>query len=105
MMLFLEDSAQLRPVNAAAIYDASVPRRNDKTKFRRKRAAQDSLYHERSIRGQALYKKIENRCMVLKQGKRNTGLLQVIMDRVRDGTQTYDDLRKLRHQAMKFSDF
>ena len=100
-ILFLGDAAQLRPVGGAAIYDkgegsaAATPGR------RRSQFASTTL--ARTARGQAVYSEyLICNCIWLLQGFRNRGLLQAILDRVRNGEQTREDLEQLMHQRSKF---
>jgi hypothetical protein len=105
LVMCLGDPAQLRPVKGAAIYDSSIPPSTNVGKYNRKNIASDSSYFTRSKMGQQVYRYLEDHCIILKQGKRQHGLAQVLMDKVRDGEQTIEDLIKLRHQAIKFPDF
>jgi RecA/RadA recombinase len=114
-MIFLGDTGQLKPVRSSAIYENSVKDSTVKKKIKRKSAAQSSYqerqkekspaYRKRTQEGHDLYKHLEDNCIHLLQGKRNSGLLQDIVDRLRNGEQTLDDLIKLRRQRMKFPDF
>ena len=95
-MVFLGDIAQLRPVLGAAIYDERVHMTPLK-----KRGAMRQV--EVNLKGQMLYRKyLLPNDIILKQGQRNAGLLQVICDRLRDGNQTSDDLSKLTFLRRKF---
>jgi hypothetical protein len=104
-MIFLGDPAQLRPVSGAAIYDdrsvtASINQPNTKSR----KAA--SLYNQRTLKGQELYRKyIEPNVVFLQQGKRNSGLLQELCTRLRNGQQTAEDLNKLTCMSRNFPDF
>ena len=96
-MVFLGDSAQLRPVGGAAIYDRGMGDEKGKRSFF------SSQKLTRTLKGQELYRKfLVPKCIWLRRGYRNRGLLQEIMDRLRDGQQTEDDLEKLLFLRRKF---
>jgi hypothetical protein len=100
-VLFLGDSAQLRPIRAAAIYDSSV---NSKVSHCKSVGAK--LYFKSAQKGQEIYRQyLVPKCIWLQQGQRNCGLLQQIMDNLRDGKQTETDLDKLLYQRQKYPDF
>ena len=95
-MVFLGDSAQLRPVCGAAIYDKGLGGQQGKGSHK---SFQSSQYKLRTVLGQALYNDyLSKNCIWLERGFSNTGLLQEILDRVRNGQQTSDDLQKLLYQ-------
>ena len=100
-MIFLGDPAQLRPVADAAIYDeASFQLRND-----RRPNLRTSRHFGRTKKGQLLYQKyLLDNCVYLNRVQRTHGLLGEICDRLRDGSQTEDDLRKLTFQRKRFPD-
>jgi len=84
-MVFLGDAAQLRPVCGTAIYDNPVE--GTDTSNERQYA---SVYKHRTARGLVLYREyLSMNCNWLTKGFRNTGLLSEIMDRVRNGKQTF----------------
>ena len=100
VMVFLGDSAQLRPVCGAAIYDTRIGGQLGKSS---RKSFQSTQYKQRTARGQALYNDyLSKNCIWLEQGFRNTGLLQEILDRVRNGQQTSDDLDKLLYQQRRY---
>jgi RecA/RadA recombinase len=100
-VVFLGDSAQLKPVCAAAIYDKTVC--PVETKYRSDAAKN---YFKCAQKGQKIYQEfLVPNCVYLQQGKRNCGLLQQIMDRLREGQQTEDDLDKLTHQRQLHPDY
>ena len=95
-MIFLGDPAQLKPVLGAPISDENV-----ETSGTRKRKAGRQL--EMNLKGQLLYRKyLLTNTILLNKGQRNVGLLQGICDRLRDGHQTNEDLRKLTFLRRKF---
>jgi hypothetical protein len=101
-MIFLGDPAQLRPVMGAAIYDGSQQVSNDGSSAK----SRFSRAMERTKKGQMLYAKyLLANCIVLQKGQRNVGLLGEICDRIRDGEQTEEDLRKLTCQRRRFPDW
>ena len=96
-MVFLGDSAQLRPVCGAAIYDSGTGGKGGRKSY------QSGQYKTRTARGQRLYSEyLSKNCIWLGRGFRNQGLLQEILDRVRNGKQTMDDLHKLLYQRRRF---
>jgi len=96
-MVFFGDSAQLRPVCGAAIYDSGSGCKTGR------RTYQSNQYKMRTARGQVLYNQfLSENCIWLGRGFRNEGLLQEILDRVRNGKQTMDDLHMLLYQRWKF---
>jgi hypothetical protein len=64
------------------------------------------IFIQRAQHGQLLYRKhlIPN-CIWFQQGHRNVGLLQEIMNRLRDGKQIEEDLAKLQFQQTKYPTF
>jgi len=101
-MLFLGDAAQLRPVGGAAISDKGAGESMDQEIGRRKSHVASTTL-ARTARGQAVYSEyLSKNCIWLEQGFRNRGLLQEILDRVRNGEQTREDLEKLMLQKSKF---
>jgi hypothetical protein len=71
--------------------------------FRKVTRESGSAYEALTLRGLLLYKRqLLPNVILLKKGQRNIGLLQAIMDRVRNGTQTDDDQTKLQYQFQKF---
>lgn len=100
IVVFLGDPAQLKPVMGAPIWgETSVsPRGGSNRKVYR-----SQMYIKKSKRGQQLYRQhLMSHCILLNRGHRNHGLLQNILDRVRNGTQTDDDLEKLCYLKQKF---
>jgi hypothetical protein len=87
-VVFLGDSVQLRPIRAAAIYDSSV-----NSKVLQYKSAGAKSYFKSAQKGQAIYREyLVPKCVWLQQGQRNTGLLQQIMDNLREGKHTEEDL-------------
>jgi len=100
-MIFLGDAAQLRPVCGEPIHCAD----KKAGKVRGCRGKRQAKYHQTS-RGHELYRKyLEPNCIVLLRGQRNSGILQRICDRLRNGTQTDADLTQLTFQRTRFPDF
>ena len=100
MMVFIGDAAQLRPVCGAAIYGFSTGGVDSK---KSRKSFYSSQYKLRTARGQTLYNEyLSNNCIWLEQSFRNKGLLQEIMDRVRNGVQTLDDLDKILYQQRRY---
>jgi len=107
-MIFLGDPAQLRPVRGAAIYDESenmpltcLKSSNDITEATKKKRGWRQTDLNR--KGELLYRRyLLPNVIVLKRGQRNAGLLQEICDRIRDGTQTHEDLMKLTYMRRRF---
>jgi hypothetical protein len=100
IIVFLGDPAQLKPVMGAAIWrdTSDTPRGGSNHKVYR-----STMYVKKSKRGQQLYRQhLMTHCILLNRGQRNVGLLQDILDRVRNGTQTDDDLEKLVYMKQKF---
>ena len=92
-MIFLGDIAQLRPVMGAAIYDDNMSFGNLKFGAQAMRAK----------KGHELFLKyLVPSCIMLQRGQRNTGLLGQIVDRLRNGQQTEDDLYKLTSLKRRF---
>jgi len=80
-MVFLGDTAQLRPVCGTAIYDSAVKGIETNSGCR-----YSSEYKRRTARGLALYSEyLSKNCIWLIKGYRNEGLQLDIIDRVRDG--------------------
>jgi len=101
-MVFLRDAAQLRPVCRAAVYDKGIGGLEGKCG---RRSFCTSQYKARMARGQALYSEyLSKSCIWLERGFRKRGLLQDILDRVRNGDQTKDNLDKLLYQCVKYPD-
>ena len=94
-MIFLGDPAQLRPVAGAAIYD-----KGDTSQASRKASSRST---QRTVKGQTLYRKyLQPNCVFLNRSKRNSGLLDYICDRIREGKQDEDDLSMLTVQQRRF---
>jgi hypothetical protein len=103
-VIFMGDSAQLRPIGAPGIYDDHVLSKTSKVSQRT--SNKQGVFIGRCQRGQMLYKEILARNVFLFQrGHRNFGLLEEIADRLRNGQQTQDDLGKLMFQRRKYPDF
>jgi RecA/RadA recombinase len=102
-MVFMGDSAQLRPVDGVAIYDSGSTGKSDDSFGRARNRLYCSQVKARAARGQQLYVKfLSPSCIWLKRGFRNRGLLEEIFDRVRNGQQTRDDLEKIMYQRGRF---
>jgi hypothetical protein len=102
-MVFMGDSAQLRPVDGVAIYDSGSTGKSDDSFGKSRSRYYCSQAKARAARGQQLYVKfLSPNCIWLKQGFRNRGLLEEIFDRVRNGEQTRDDLEKIMYQRRRF---
>jgi hypothetical protein len=102
-MVFMGDSAQLRPVDGVAIYDSGSTGKSDDSFGRARNRLYCSQVKARAARGQQLYVKfLSSSCIWLKRGFRNRGLLEEIFDRVRNGEQTRDDLEKIMYQRGRF---
>jgi hypothetical protein len=100
-VVFLGDSAQLRPIRAAAIYDNCV-----NSKVLQYKSAGARSYFKNAQKGQALYRQyLVPKCIWLQQGQRNTGLLQQIMDNLRDGKNTETDLERLMYQRERYPNY
>jgi len=96
-MIFLGDPAQLKPVLGAPITDENV-----ETSGIRKRKPGRQL--EMNLRVISCTENMLTNTILLNKGQRNVGLLQGICDRLRDGYQTNEDLRKLTFLRRKFPD-
>jgi PIF1-like helicase len=97
-VVFLGDSAQLRPINAAAIYDSSVISKAKPYKSNSKKT-----YMINAQKGQKMYRQyLVPKCIWLQKGKRNAGLLLKIMYNLRNGKQTDEDLDKLLFQRQRY---
>ena len=104
-VIFLGDPAQLKPVMGEAIYAEGSTTSTKRAKVpgcRGKRQMQYTL----TAMGQELYRKyLVTNCVMLNRGQRNSGLLQQICDRLRDGQHTADDLEMLTCRRRKFPSF
>jgi hypothetical protein len=77
-IVFLGDAAQLPPVNGAAIYDESIASSKAWKRRRSTRRNGGSVYEAATLRGISVYRNyLLPNTIMLKTGKRNTGLLQV----------------------------
>ena len=104
-MLFLGDPAQLKPVAGEPIYTQGTCTAQQAARRHGARGVRQTRFH-RTSRGQELYRKyLQPNCIFLRQGKRNSGLLQQICDRLRYNEQTSEDLEKLTYQRRKFPTF
>jgi len=104
-MVFLGDPAQLKPVAGEPIYGEGKGGPRKAARARGCRGVLQSRY-QRTAKGQELYRKyIAPNCIFLQRGQRNTGLLQQICDRLRNGVQTDEDLQKLTFQRRNFPNF
>jgi hypothetical protein len=96
--VFLGDAGQLTPVSGASIWDDDSPSSGGRGGSSRK-MYKNTMYIKKTKRGQQLFcQHLLTHCILLNRGMRNTGILQAILDRVRNGTQTEDDLDKLVYQ-------
>jgi len=97
-LICLGDPAQLKPVFGEPLYGKAV---SVKPKGRRG----SSLYAQKTKKGQEIYRTLlAPNCILFKKPKRNSGLLQMICDKLRDGTQDDTDLDKLTYQRTHFPD-
>jgi hypothetical protein len=104
-MLLMGDSAQLRPVGGVAIYDRGQVGIPDDSVGQKRGSFVTSQAKHRTARGQEIYNRYMSKsCIWLKRGFRSRGLIEEILDRVRNGEQTRDDLDKLMFQLKKFPD-
>src|SRR5208282_2555948 len=103
-VIFLGDPGQLKPVAGESIYgEASESAGQRKASRVRGSSGVRQTELHRTSRGQQLYQKyLMPNCIYLQQGQRNSGLLQQICDRMRDGTQTDVDLRQLTFQKRSY---
>jgi hypothetical protein len=100
-VVFMGDSAQLRPIRAAAIYDTCV-----NSAVLKYKSAASKEYFKNAQKGQQIYRQyLVPKCIFLERGQRNLGLLQQLMDRMRRGEQTERDLDKLTFQRNKHPDY
>jgi hypothetical protein len=100
-VVFLGDPAQLPPVGSAAIYDESVG-----CEYNTYKSQSAKLYFKNAKKGQEIYRKyLVPQCVYLQQGKRNSGILQEIMDRLREGKHTAQDLDMLTFMRRRNPDF
>jgi len=101
-MVFLGDPAQLSPVAGEPIYGGGSGGQTKAARVRGSRGRNQSKYN-RTARGQELYRKyLQTNCIYLERGQRNSGKLQEICDRLRNGEQTEDDLKVLTYQRRRF---
>jgi len=100
IVVFLGDPAQLKPVMGAPIWgDEHITARGGSNR----KVYRSAMYIKKTKRGQQLYRQhLMTHCILLNRGQRNAGLLQQILDRLRNGTQTEDDLAKLVYMKQKF---
>jgi hypothetical protein len=100
-VVFLGDPAQLRPIRAAAVYDKCV-----NSKVTQYKSGGAKSYFKNAQKGQAIYREyLVPKCVWLERGQRNTGLLQQIMDKLRDGEHTEKDLDRLLYNRERYPDF
>ncbi len=94
-MVFMGDASQLSPVSGPAIYG----KKGDSfVKGRR-------MHASRSVQGQDMYRRyLVPNCVFLQKGQRNRGVFGEICDRLRQGKQNEEDLRKLMFQRKRFPD-
>jgi len=101
-MVFLGDPAQLSPIAGEPIYGGGSGGQTKAARVRGSRGRNQSKYN-RTARGQELYRKyLQTNCIYLERGQRNSGKLQEICDRLRNGEQTEDDLKVLTYQRRRF---
>ena len=100
-MIFMGDPAQLKPVFGESICGKQIQNQTDTVRKRTRKGSQ--IYKEMTKRGQELYRQyLAPHCILFKKGQRNCGLLQMICDRLRDGTQDETDLDKLTFQFSRY---
>ena len=104
-VVFLGDPAQLKPVMGEPIYGGGKAGVEKAIKARGAHGKLQKMYNL-TAKGQELYRKyLEPNCIMLCRGKRNSGLLQQICDRLRNGVETNDDRLLLMRQRLNFPDF
>ena len=114
-MIFIGDMAQISPVGGSSISDEpdekvsledlDVQEKPTQNVSNRKgcRARKQNFISNLTAKGKLLYQNILlPNSVILKREKRSAGLLQEICDKIRNGTQDFNDLFKLTYLRRKF---
>jgi hypothetical protein len=100
-VVFLSDAAQLKPIYGSPIYGEQIT--VTKTGGTLSRVYRSAAFVSKTRLGQQSYKKyLVPNCIYLTKGQINKGLLLSIMDRLRNGDQTMDNLQMLTYQKRMF---